>query len=157
MGVSPSIHQPHRTGHRPRSEERLQLGRMRHGGYTQSAPAITFETLAPFIAADGNSSIIGLDVLVDAQTAALVNGIASHTDDYDDTHRDTPIHPSGPVLSALLAVAEWKAPVCGPDFVTAFVAGVEAECKLGLSVYPEHYDVGWRKFPRSGACIQKDY
>ena len=49
------------------------------------------------------------------------------------------------MLSALLAVAEWKAPISGEDFLTAFVAGVEAECKLGISVYPEHYDVGWRK------------
>lgn len=87
--------------------------------------------------------------MVDVQTAALVNGIASHADDYDDTHRDNPIRPSGPVLSALLAVAEWKGSVSGQEFLTAFVAGVEAECKLGISVYPEHYDVGWRKTPPS--------
>lgn len=30
---------------------------------------------------------------------------------------------------------------------TAFVAGVEAECKLGVSVFPEHYSIGWRTFP----------
>ncbi|KAK8106546.1 hypothetical protein PG999_009905 [Apiospora kogelbergensis] len=73
----------------------------------------------------------------------MINGVASHAADYDDTHRDNPIHPSGPVLSALFAVAEWKAPILGQDFVTAFVADVEAECKLGVSVYPAHYEVRW--------------
>lgn len=116
------------------------------GGYSQPAPGVALEAMMPFLGSQGNSTILAIDTLVDAQTAALINGIASHADDYDDTHRDNPIHPSGPVLSALLAVAEWKAPVSGEDFVTAFVAGVEAECKIGVSVFPEHYDVGWREF-----------
>ena len=80
--------------------------------------------------------------------AALVNGVASHVDDYDDTHADTPVHPSGPVASALL-----ETPVSGRDFITAFVAGVEAECKRGISVYPEHYDIGWRMWPRLNPCL----
>jgi aconitate decarboxylase len=117
------------------------------GGYSQPAPGIAFQAIQHFLGSQGNSTILGTDTLVDVQTAALINGIASHADDYDDTHRDNPIHPSGPVLSALLAVAEWKASVSGKDFITAFVAGVEAECKLGISVFPEHYTVGWRKSP----------
>ncbi|MCJ1403754.1 hypothetical protein MMC11_006977 [Xylographa trunciseda] len=48
-------------------------------------------------------------VIVDAQHAALLNGIAGHVHDYDDTHLNTIIHPSGSVASALIAVAEWKA------------------------------------------------
>lgn len=116
------------------------------GGFAQPAPGIAYDAVMPFLGKMGNSTILGTDMVVDAQTAALINGIASHADDFDDTHRDNPIHPSGPVLSALLAVAEWRAPVSGEDFVTAFVAGVEAECKIGVSVFPEHYFAGWRKF-----------
>jgi aconitate decarboxylase len=108
------------------------------GGYAQPSAGIAYEAMTPFLGNNGSSTILGTDQLVDAQTAALINGIASHADDYDDTHRDNPIHPSGPVLSALLAVS-------GRDFITAFIAGVEAECKLGVSVFPEHYNVGWRK------------
>lgn len=115
------------------------------GGWLQPAPALAHSAIAPFVPDSGNSTILGTNVTVDVQTAALINGIASHADDYDDTHRDNPIHPSGPVLSALLAVAEWRGSVSGAEFLTAFVAGVEAECRLGDSVYPEHYDVGWRK------------
>jgi len=37
--------------------------------------------------------------------AALMNGTTSHTFDFDDTHLKTVIHPSGPVASALLALA----------------------------------------------------
>jgi len=39
----------------------------------------------------------------DAQHAALINGIASHVHDYDDTHLATIIHPIG---SVMLAYAE---------------------------------------------------
>ena len=123
------------------------------GGYAQPAAVTAFDTVSPFIPELANSTILGTDHLADANTAALVNGVASHADDYDDTLRDNSIHPSGSVLSALLAVAEWKGGISGEDFITAFVAGVEAECKLGISVWPEHYDVGWRKWRQPYAWV----
>ncbi|KAF2972467.1 hypothetical protein GQX73_g1138 [Xylaria multiplex] len=118
------------------------------GGYAQDAPRIAQATIQPFFGGPPTSSILGAngsvsEAYADAQLAAFLNGIASHVDDYDDTHLETIIHPAGPVASALLSVAEWQSPVAGHDFITAFVAGVEAECKLGLSVTPEHYNVGW--------------
>ncbi|KAI0164041.1 2-methylcitrate dehydratase PrpD [Xylariaceae sp. FL1272] len=113
------------------------------GGYEQSAPRVAWQVSLPFVPDGGNSSIYGLGLSADFQTAALVNGIASHANNYDDTHRDNPIHPSGPVLFALMAVADWKGGISGHELVTAIVVGVEAECKLGVSVYPEHYDIGW--------------
>ena len=88
---------------------------------------------------------------IDAQHAALLNGIASHVHDYDDTHLDTIIHPTGPVASALLAVAEWKGGFSGKDFLLALTAGIEAECKVGLAVWPEHYDVGWHITSTTGS------
>ncbi|KAK5937524.1 hypothetical protein PMZ80_010144 [Knufia obscura] len=123
------------------------------GGYAQSAPIVAQTTMGGAFGGPGTSSILASNdsTLVDAQIAALVNGIASHVDDYDDTHLETIIHPAGPVASALLAVSEWQGPVSGEDFLTAFVAGVEAECKLGLSVYPEHYDVGWHITSTTGS------
>ncbi|KAF6800331.1 MmgE/PrpD family protein [Colletotrichum sojae] len=110
------------------------------GGYLQPAPGLAYNATSSFVPENSNSTILGTDVVVDVQTAALINGIASHADDHDGTHRDNPIHPSGPVFSARLAVAEWKGAVSGPDLLTAFVPGVEAECKLGVSVFPEHYN-----------------
>lgn len=125
------------------------------GGYAQPAPAIALTTVSSIWNANnsGSSSILASNdsTLVDAYTAALVNGISSHVDDYDDTHLATIIHPAGPIASALLAMSEWQGSVSGADFITAFVAGVEAECKLGVSVYPEHYDVGWHITSTTGS------
>jgi aconitate decarboxylase len=115
------------------------------GGFAQTAPSVAYDAVLPFVGAQGTSTILGTGIMVDVQTAALINGIASHADDYDDTHRDNSLHPSGPVLSALLAVAEWKAPISGEDFVTAYVAGVEAESKIGVAVWPGLFSSGWRK------------
>ena len=71
-----------------------------------------------------------------------MNGITSHTFDFDDTHLKTVIHPSGPVASAILALAEHE-PATGENFMHAFILGVEVECRIGNAVYPSHYDVGW--------------
>ena len=88
------------------------------------------------------ATVLGRGDRLDVMLAALMNGITSHTFDFDDTHLKTVIHPSGPVASALLALAERKR-ISGADFLHAFILGVEAECRIGNSVYPEHYDVGW--------------
>jgi 2-methylcitrate dehydratase PrpD len=89
-----------------------------------------------------DATILGRSERVDIFQAALLNGATSHTFDFDDTHMKTVIHPSGPVASAILALAERK-PVSGRDFLHAFILGVEAECRIGLSVFPNHYDAGW--------------
>ncbi|PIA93356.1 hypotheticalsprotein [Cercospora beticola] len=87
---------------------------------------------------------------IDAQHAALLNGIASHVHDYDDTHLSAIIHPTGPVASAVLAYAE-SSSIPGPDLITALITGIEASCKLGLSVWPSHYDVGWHITSTTGS------
>ncbi len=94
----------------------------------------------PFAGAP-QAQILGRAERVDILNAALINGISSHVFDFDDTHARA-IHPSAPVLPALLALAEWKK-ISGADLVHAFVLGVEAECRIGLSVFPEHYMAGW--------------
>lgn len=87
------------------------------------------------------ATVLGRPERVDILHAALLNGISSHVLDFDDTHARA-IHPSAPVLPALLAYAEWHK-VSGRQLVHAFVLGVEAEERIGLSVFPEHYEVGW--------------
>jgi 2-methylcitrate dehydratase PrpD len=88
------------------------------------------------------ATVLGRGDRLDVMLAALMNGTTSHTFDFDDTHLKTVIHPSGPVASAILALAE-RAPVKGDAFLHAFILGVEAECRIGNAVYPSHYDVGW--------------
>ena len=48
------------------------------------------------------ATVLGRSGKVDMASAALINGISSHTFDFDDTHLKTIIHPAGPVASAVL-------------------------------------------------------
>lgn len=114
------------------------------GGSQHPTTTTALKALAPFFG-PSTSKILGhAERKADASHAALINGIASHVHDYDDTHLETIIHPTGPVASALLAQAEALGKnVSGEEFILALVAGIEAECKVGLAVWPKHYDVGW--------------
>src|SRR6476620_11259035 len=88
------------------------------------------------------SSVLGRSDMVDMASAALVNGITSHTFDFDDTHLRTIIHPAGPVASALLALAEVTG-ASGREVIDALVLGIDVSCRMGNCIYPEHYDRGW--------------
>jgi 2-methylcitrate dehydratase PrpD len=88
------------------------------------------------------ASLLGRREKVDIASAALINGIASHTWDFDDTHLKTIIHPAGPVASAALALAEHLGQ-SGRDLIDALVLGIEVSCRLGNAIYPDHYDRGW--------------
>ncbi|KAJ7652039.1 2-methylcitrate dehydratase [Mycena polygramma] len=113
------------------------------GGALHPTTTTACDALAPFFGKPTSSLLGHKGAQTDASHAALLNGIASHVHDYDDTHLPTIIHPTGPVASALFAQAEALGGVKGDDFILALVAGIEAECKLGLGVFPEHYDIGW--------------
>jgi 2-methylcitrate dehydratase PrpD len=88
------------------------------------------------------ASILGRAEKVDMAGAALLNGISSHTFDFDDTHLKTIIHPAGPVASAALALAEHLG-LSGRQLIDAMVLGIDVSCRMGNLVYPEHYDRGW--------------
>jgi 2-methylcitrate dehydratase PrpD len=116
------------------------------GGATHPAIDIAWAAAKPFAGA-AQASILGRNIRTDVLHAALINGISSHVFDFDDTHLKTIIHPAGPVASGLLALAEKMQadgrPISGRDFLHALVLGVEVECRIGNSVYPDHYDRGW--------------
>lgn len=84
--------------------------------------------MMPF-AGPPQASILGRGVQTDILTAALMNGTSSHVDDFDDTHLKTAIHPSGPVLSAILALAE-RQPVNGRDFLHAMIWALKSSAAL---------------------------
>src|SRR5690606_11906886 len=88
------------------------------------------------------ATVIGRKEKVDAASAALVNGITSHTFDFDDTHLKTIIHPAGPVASAVLALAEHTG-ASGRALIDALVLGIDVSCRVGNAMYPDHYDRGW--------------
>jgi 2-methylcitrate dehydratase PrpD len=111
------------------------------GGSRHQTVDIAVSALAPF-SGPQQASLFGRRERFDIMNAAFINGVSSHIFDYDDTHLKTIIHPAGSVASAILALSEMQ-PVSGKDFLNALVLGVETECRIGNSVYPNHYDVGW--------------
>jgi 2-methylcitrate dehydratase PrpD len=88
------------------------------------------------------ASVLGRAEKVDMANAALINGITSHTFDFDDTHLKTIIHPAGPVASAVLALAEHTG-ASGREMIDALVLGIDVSCRVGNAMYPDHYDRGW--------------
>lgn len=94
------------------------------------------------LATPGASTVVGTGRTAPARDAALINGAAGHALDFDDTHMLLSGHPTVPVLPAVLAVAEER-DLGGAALLTAFVVGVEVECRIGALLAPAHYLAGW--------------
>jgi 2-methylcitrate dehydratase PrpD len=112
------------------------VGAARHEAMTAALAAVRMLDPAP------QSTILGRAERVDMAGAALLNGISSHTFDFDDTHLKTIIHPAGPVASAALALAEHIG-ASGRALIDALVLGIDVSCRMGNLMYPDHYDRGW--------------
>ena len=82
--------------------------------------------------------------------AALLNGALGHSLDFDDTHADSSLHPSAPVVPAAFAVGEMTG-ASGRDVLTAIVAGYEVCCRLGNALDPtSHYARGFHPTATAG-------
>lgn len=95
------------------------------------------------------ATVLGTALRASIEDAAFANGTASHALDYDDVQASLSGHPSAPILSPALAVAE-RAGASGADLITAFVVGVEIESKIGRAINPAHYEVGWHSTATCG-------
>jgi 2-methylcitrate dehydratase PrpD len=106
-------------------------------------PAVTsaLKTLTAFSGAP-TSAIIGRPERMDALAASFINAVSANLLDFDDTHPETIIHPTAPVAAPVLALAQARG-FSGRDVLTAFILGVEVECRIGNAVSPAHYARGW--------------
>lgn len=111
------------------------------GASGHEATEIALQVVSEF-SGPPTASVLGTSHSTDILSAAFLNGMSSHVFDFDDTHLDTIIHPTGPVAPAVLAIAESRS-LSGSDLLHALVLGIEVECRLGNAVYPEHYEIGW--------------
>ncbi|MFN7086244.1 MAG: MmgE/PrpD family protein [Burkholderiales bacterium] len=125
-------------------------------GSTDPAVRSVVRVLAP---ADGPSLIFGSRQRVSTLDAALINGTAAHALDFDDCNNTLGGHPSVPILPALFALADEHG-ASGREFITAYVAGFETECKIALAVNFHHYMHGWHPtatlgvFGAAAACAR---
>src|ERR1700686_3260502 len=105
---------------------------------------------------DGKATIIGSARKTSPRFAAFVNAVSIHADDFDDTQLAVAkdrvygllVHPTVPVLPAILALAE-RGGVSGKQLTLAYHVGVEVECKIAEALPPRHYQDG---FHSTGTC-----
>jgi 2-methylcitrate dehydratase PrpD len=76
--------------------------------------------------------------LTTLRTAALINGTASHSVEFDDIYRDAGFHPGSPIISAALAAAQTVG-ADGDAFARAVIVGYEISSRIGERVMPSHY------------------
>uniref|UniRef100_A0A674N1S6 Immunoresponsive gene 1, like n=1 Tax=Takifugu rubripes TaxID=31033 RepID=A0A674N1S6_TAKRU len=102
-------------------------------GSTTDVFALALQHCQHMYAHDEISSVYGRrDTKLSPTLAAFVNGVATHSMDFDDTwHPAT--HPSGAVLPAVLAISDMMPANCKPsglDLLLAFNVGIEIQGRL---------------------------
>jgi 2-methylcitrate dehydratase PrpD len=95
------------------------------------------------IGGKAQATTIGTDsIRASVVHAALINGVASHVLDFDDTQNILGGHPTAVILPVVLAVGEYKK-ASGKDLLTSFILGTEVSCKIARGVNPYHYQSGY--------------
>ena len=94
------------------------------------------------------STIIGLDIKTDMQSAALINGMSAHVIELDDGHRQGALHIGSTIFSALLAIAE-KEYLSSEDFLYGAIIGYEVTVRLACAVQPGNKLKGYHA---TGTC-----
>ena len=116
----------------------------------ESTPALLATLQALGLDGDGASTVFGDDRRWTPAVAALLNGALGHSLDFDDTHADSSLHPSAPVVPAAFAVGELVG-ASGREVLTAIVAGYEVCCRLGNALDPtSHYARGFHPTATAG-------
>jgi 2-methylcitrate dehydratase PrpD len=89
-----------------------------------------------------DARILGTGDRVPAMQAALANGTMAQALEYDDTHNETVIHISSPMVATALAVGE-MVKAGGEKIITAVAAGNEITCRIGLVAPQQFHKVGF--------------
>src|SRR5262249_16844260 len=94
------------------------------------------------------ATVLGRKLKLGMLEAPVVNGYMGHVLDYDDAHATT-MHPTNPVLPALLPLCERRR-ASGKELLLAYVCGLEASVRVGRAS-PEHHKGGWHLTGTLGA------
>ena len=116
----------------------------------ESTPSLLKMLEALALDGQGESTVFGDTKTWTPAVAALLNGALGHSLDFDDTHADSSLHASAPVVPAAFAVGEMVG-ASGRDVLTAIVAGYEVCCRLGNALDPtSHYARGFHPTATAG-------
>ncbi|NLO98342.1 MAG: MmgE/PrpD family protein [Peptococcaceae bacterium] len=122
------------------------LGCILSGSQIESAKSV--RAAVANIDSDGECTIIGTNQRTNPMLAALINGTAGHSQDYDDDHREGTQHSSVVVLPAVLALAE-KYGKSGKDALLAYIVGSDVTIRAGEAFNGTSYYAGWHL---TGTC-----
>ena len=92
--------------------------------------------------AGDDARILGHGDHVPAMQAALANGTMAQALEYDDTHNETIIHISSPMVATALAVGEATS-ASGEQIIAAVAGGNELTCRIGLVAPQQFHKVGF--------------
>ncbi len=96
-----------------------------------------------FPAGGGRASVWPTGQRATTEHAALINGTAAHSLDYDDVAEAIHTHPSAVMVPALLAVAE-ETGATGREVLDAWVVGYEVQSAAGTGMdLDRHFGRGW--------------
>jgi 2-methylcitrate dehydratase PrpD len=73
------------------------------------------------------------------RAAALINGAASHSVEFDEIYREAGYHAGSPIISAALAAAQAHG-ASGDLFLRGVIVGYEISTRIGEAVMPSHFD-----------------
>jgi 2-methylcitrate dehydratase PrpD len=93
------------------------------------------------------STVIGLDHLSTATTAALTNGMLAHADETDDSHGEVLVHLGCATVPAALAMAERNA-ASGEDLLKSVVMGYDVGARIMRSLKSGAQQAGTRRYAR---------
>ena len=110
-------------------------------GAAEEAPMKMAEVIG-VPAAGGEALVLGTARRAGCLDAALLNGVAAHVLDYDNTGTHMGGHVSAVMVPALLAAAE-AFDCSGEDVLVAHTAGYETGAQIGRAVNPLHSEKGW--------------
>lgn len=123
---------------------------IRAANEADSTPSVLAMLARLGLEGDGQCTVFGLNRRYGPAAAALLNGTFGHSLDFDDTHADSSLHPSAPVVPAAFAAGE-MAGASGADLLAAIVVGFEVCCRLGVALDPTaHYARGFHPTATAG-------
>ena len=123
------------------------LGVAYRGSSTETGTIV--RTVVARSAASGKSRVIGTGESVDAEAAAFINAVSSHSIEMDDCDDDGFYHISPVVVSAALAVAD-EVGANGESLLTAVALGCEVMERLSRALNPALRDRGFHTTPVCG-------
>lgn len=80
------------------------------------------------------ATVVGTDIVTNATTAALANGMLAHADETDDSHAPSLTHPGCGIVPAALAMAE-RERSSGTEFLRAVALGYDIGCRMTMALH----------------------